>query len=329
MEKMQIIEVVRSAHALAQATDIVDRAKAGRSVSEATAADYAKVAARRLDLRAEDRGDLMEGVSKASWHHHRAALRHEAARLYMGHRRACDAAQKAGDLRKAMGHAQGARRAVEAYQAVTEAEAPAERAPRRTKRKTLPKGDWQRRAWDVATPAMRPALAVGWVGARPAEIQDGVTVRRSFDEGGEVVVVEIPGAKVTKRTGQPWRRITVDPDSDAGRALLEVLGDAHAVEVTRPAKRISKDWTTIRAHAGGNASAYSLRHQFAANLKASKMDPVEIALALGHVSVRSQSRYGSARQGQAGGHGILAVEAARQVVTGPQADAAAALDPFD
>ena len=329
MEKVRIIEVVRSAHALAQTTDIVERARAGRSVSEATAADYAKVAARRLDLRAEGRGDLMKGVSRASWHHHRAALRHEAARLYMGHRRACDRAQKAGELRKAMGHAQMARRAVEAYTAVSTAEAPENRAPRRTKRKALPKGDWQRRAWDVATPAMRPAIAVGWVGARPAEIEDGVTVRRSFDEGGETLVVEIPGAKVTQRTGQPWRRITVDPRSDVGRALLEVLGDDQAVEVQRAAKRISKDWTAIRAHAGGNASAYSLRHQFAANLKAAKLDPMEIARALGHVSVRSQGRYGSARQGQAGGHGIIAVEAAREVATGPQADAAAVLDPFD
>jgi integrase len=79
----------------------------------------------------------------------------------------------------------------------------------------------------------------------------------------------------------------------------------------------------------GKPSAYSLRHQFAANLKAQGFGPIEIAKALGHLSVKSQKRYGSASQGQGGGVGLLAVDATREVQTGPEADAIMDYDPLE
>ena len=40
----------------------------------------------------------MDGVSARSWHTTRAALLHEATRAFVAARKACDAAQKAGDM---------------------------------------------------------------------------------------------------------------------------------------------------------------------------------------------------------------------------------------
>jgi integrase len=80
---------------------------------------------------------------------------------------------------------------------------------------------------------------------------------------------------------------------------------------------------------GGKPSAYSLRHQFAANLKAQGFDPIKIAKGLGHLSVKSQKRYGSAAQGQGGGVGLLAVDATRDVRTGPEADLVTDYDPIE
>jgi hypothetical protein len=169
---------------------------------------------------------------------------------------------------------------------------------------------------------MRPALACGWVGARPNEIELGVALKRFQTRQGEVVQVRIRGAKVTDHSGQPERVLWISATSPEGLALLSAIpAGATRTVVRRRAKRINLDWSQrIRPRMGGKPSAYSLRHQFAANLKAQGLDPIEIAKALGHLSVKSQKRYGSASQGQRGGVGLLAVDATRDVRTGPEAD---------
>jgi integrase len=80
---------------------------------------------------------------------------------------------------------------------------------------------------------------------------------------------------------------------------------------------------------GGQVSPYSLRHQFAANLKAAGFDNIQIAQALGHLSVKSQQRYGSSGQGQGGGVGLIQADATRDVRTGADADLATRYDPSE
>jgi hypothetical protein len=57
-----------------------------------------------------------------------------------------------------------------------------------------------------------------------------------------------------------------------------------------------------------------MRHQAAANLKSQfgQDGADKVAVALGHVTTRSQGRYGSVRQAQ-GASGVLAVRAVRDV----------------
>ena len=95
---------------------------------------------------------------------------------------------------------------------------------KRSARKTLPKSaDWLSRAYEAATDAQKPAVAVLWAsGCRPAEIAMGVDVSK---RKGGVLVIEIPGAKVKDDAGQPRRSIAIKADSDAGKALLDVMGE--------------------------------------------------------------------------------------------------------
>ena len=84
---------------------------------------------------------------------------------------------------------------------------------------------------------------------------------------GGVLVIEIPGAKVKDDAGQPRRSIAIKADSDAGKALLDVMGQDERITIARPAQRIGKDFADIRAKTGLNITAYSFRHQFAAEMK--------------------------------------------------------------
>ena len=51
---------------------------------------------------------------------------------------------------------------------------------------------------------------------------------------GGVLVIEIPGAKVKDDAGQPRRSIAIKADSDAGKALLDVMGEKDRMTIIRP-----------------------------------------------------------------------------------------------
>lgn len=316
-KRARLFAFVKATTQQAQAAGVVDKAKAGREVGQATEATYKRLAASRLDLSSQDGGRLMEGVSARSWHTTRAALLHEAAAGYIAARKACDEAQRAGDVDAAGRAAMRARRAVEAFERVGEATKPPASAPKASKRKSLPAAEgWQQKAYEAATPAQQGAVAVLWaVGCRPAELEQGVDVRRG--KGG-VIVVDVPGAKVRANAGQPRRSVAIDPNSGPGRALLVLLGDAPAMTVRRRADRIRKDFADIRRRLGlaAGLSAYSFRHQFAAEVKA-KFPPTpagaeQVAAAMGHRTTKSQRHYGTKAQAKGGG-GVLAVKAAMPV----------------
>ena len=134
-----------------------------------------------------------------------------------------------------------------------------------------------------------------------------------MDKANGALCVRIPGAKVNdaKNAGQPVRVLVIKKNSQAGRALLAVLDGAERVQVKRAATRITKDFLGIRPKlpAGWVVSAYSFRHQAAANLKADLNDAGKVAAAMGHRSTRSQQAYGTARQKQAGGGAVLSAGA--------------------
>jgi integrase len=310
--KSVLFERVKEAREAGKRLGLVERIKAGGEVSEDTAETYAATTRRRIDLDAPGGGRLMEGVSAASWHATRAALLWGAARAWHKAMRDQDAAQKAGDMAGAMTHARRALAATVAIEAVEAAERPAPTKRRASKRATLPAAEgWQRRVFDGATPAQRPAVALLWAtGCRPAEIEKGVDVGR--DRQGRLIV-RIPGAKVHDGhgAGQPVRLLMIDEASPAGAALAAMLGDAPRMTVQRSATRLNKDFEAIRRRVGGTASPYSMRHQVAADLKA-VMEAENVAAALGHRVTRSQARYGSTRQAK-GGAAIMAAQATHPV----------------
>lgn len=314
--KTRLFAFVRETTEKAKALGMGEKAKAAKTVSESTAGTYARLAKSRLDVSSETGGRLMDGVSARSWHTTRAALLHEATRAFVAARKACDAAQKAGDMAAAVAEAKKARRALTAFESVQGAEKPTAAQPKRSARKTLPPSpEWPGKAFEAATPAQRPAVAVLWAsGCRPAEVEMGVDVSKRA--GGEVIVLEVPGAKVRANAGQPRRSIAIKADSEAGRALLAILGDKERLTVSRPAQRIAKDFADIRKKAGLAVSAYSFRHQFAAEMKAKfgshTVGAEQVAAAMGHRVTRSQQHYGAKAQAK-GGSGVIAVKAVEAV----------------
>lgn len=309
--KTRLFAFVKETTTRAQALGMGERMKAMKEVSSSTASTYARLAKSRLDVSSETGGRLMDGVSARSWHTTRAALLHEATRAFVEARKACDTAQRAGDLVEAGWAAVRARNAITAVQAIHDAAKPSQTAPKKSARKTLPPSpEWSKRAFEAATDAQKAAVAVLWAsGCRPAEIAMGVDVRRARNG---IIVLEVPGAKVKADAGQPRRTIGIKVDSEAGKALLQILGDAQQVNVVRKAHRIAKDFEDIRRKTGLKITAYSMRHQFAAEMKtlygAHTAGAEQIAAAMGHRVTRSQQHYGSKSQAH-GGSGVVAVKA--------------------
>ncbi|MCH8491301.1 MAG: site-specific integrase, partial [Oceanicaulis sp.] len=276
---------------------------------------------------------LMDGVTRESWVKVRAALLHEAEKAVTYHRRLCDVSQRAMKATKdnrsealeafrvAVDAAEKANRAVRIFQSVMDAEKPEQRSgPKASKRKSLPPikaGEWRQAVYDRATPAMQPAIAALWAGARPAEVEKGVELERIFTSTGLASVIRIKGAKLTDHSGQEVRELVVQRGTQLGEALFLQAGDPGSPRhVTRRAARLNKDFAWLRSERKipSKISPYSLRHAFCADLKADGTDPETIAKAMGHRSARSQNNYGSVRQGR-GGLGVISISASQEVRT--------------
>lgn len=313
--KLELIALVRENTARAKALGVIDRAKA--PVSEATARSYEGLSRGRVDVAEDGGGPGLAGVSKASFYPVRAAILWTGARAAQDARKRADAAQRAGDLSAAVLASLEAARALDAMEAATTAKAPESPAsPRKSKRRDLPSSDnWQSVVLMHATPAPRPALAVMWAtGVRPCELEMGVDLAelRHPKTGKPLILVTVPGGKVTDQNGQPQRKILVDGSHPAGVALLQVLDGKKKATVQRRAATIKEDFKVLQKKLGMKVSAYSLRHQASANAKA-VLTPEMVAAALGQASARTQQRYGSKQQAQKGGGAILRAEAPRPI----------------
>lgn len=310
METDELDRIVREAERIGLELGLVDRANAWMKLHESTRRTYDRVFRSRVD-----KG--MDGVSRQSWRATRAAIVTAASVQWVLALGKKQSALKAGDLTTAGEKARRALFCALLAKDALEADKPSHRsAPRRSKRvvlSRLPAG-FQKMVYQAATDTQRPAVAILWAtGCRPAEIEKGARVCLEED----CLVVELRGAKVTAGTGHAWRRLYIDRRTAAGRAVLEQLGNRTSMEVQRKAKRIANDFADIRARLGHGfegLSPYCMRHAASAAAKSSEaMNPEDVAGLMGHVSTRTQSRYGTARQAKGGGSAVTFVQTERPV----------------
>lgn len=188
------------------------------------------------------------------------------------------------------------------------------RAGAGSKRKTLRKlpPDWRAVMFKNATPDDKFRILALACGARPEEIRKGVKIDFLEDY---VIKVTIQGAKVTEKSGQDERVLTIKNigtligvkfKAGKSRIIASDPGQAFQKRVTRLAEKLKFDGVT----------PYSFRHAFAADLKKSGATSSEIAKSLGQQSEKTQRHYGHASQSR--GSRRLDVEVEATTATRPE-----------
>lgn len=177
--------------------------------------------------------------------------------------------------------------------------------------------DWQKRIFNALPKQHRALLAVvAASGCRPREVREGVAVEV---DGGQLVLT-INGAKTGAGYGQKIRIMRFEPKSVFEKLLYKaamkkrlLVEQAASERAVRKAvegavlRALGKRWV-------GKVSLVSFRHQFAADLKGAGVSKVEIALAMGHCSERTQGHYGLACQKRKGrSRGLVHVEGSQPV----------------
>lgn len=193
------------------------------------------------------------------------------------------------------------------------------RRPSQSKRQTLKNlpGDWANRLLDSVRKEDRfPLLAMLVGGLRPVELEKGVRIR-VVDH--QAVRIEVTGAKTQQGYGQRWRAFTVSGDLAGQLAEMLQQWDWWELETALPQRgkdpvanfrrRISR----VAKRAGlRDVSSYTLRHRFAAEVKALGVSRQTLGGALGHCVDRTSKVYGHARQG-GGSIGLEDVQTATPV----------------
>ncbi|GAU08888.1 site-specific integrase [Desulfoplanes formicivorans] len=189
------------------------------------------------------------------------------------------------------------------------------KSPGKSKRKAL-RGmatNWREIMWDrCSNDDYKGALAIlHLTGARPSEIERGVTV--IGDENSEFLEFVIRGSKVgkAKQNGQPERKIFINMrglvyDGSPVDYLLSCVADSGRVVIRAKAKRLNdyvrrlsqKIWPRRKNH----ISPYCYRHQLSADLKGEKCLPHKISMILGHRSTLSKKKYGTSGQARGNTH---------------------------
>ena len=197
------------------------------------------------------------------------------------------------------------------------------RKPRHSKRKDmhgLPE-DWRERLIARLPKYRIAALVQAVTGCRPDELVRGVKLSIMNGE----LTAEIIGAKVTEKSGQPWRRLSwpVESDSPLVAMLVEEVQNGLVVAQIADAKAYSgavraagkREWPRRQT----SLSPYCFRHAAASDMKAAGMEDAAISQALGHCADVAKSYYGQWQQGRkSGGVAPAKVEASRSVrVTKP------------
>ena len=138
------------------------------------------------------------------------------------------------------------------------------------------------------------------IGCRPAEIEMGIEIYRDRDE----IHLTIQGAKVTANKGQLWREITLPLDHPIATTLTDGIYYAEPESLTKAIGRKA----IMLGYQG--VSAYSFRHQFSSDLKASGYNKKMIAREMGHQSISTQETYGSSGTGRQ--LNLITIESAKE-----------------
>ena len=231
-----------------------------------------------------------------------------------------DACQRKGDIAGRLEAIKKIRVTMECFNAAINTKAIEERVRVKTKKRSIAglPDDWQLAVADTVPKAWRLRTLVAAVtGARPQEIEWGVPV--VID--GDVMTLTVKGAKVTTVSGQEVRKIAYRVPSgdavidtlyqaaqDAGGSLMVDLGGMKPVSMTTAIRRAAEKLWPDRPI---TITSYSLRHQKAADMKASDMSRDDVSAALGHCASQTKTRYGHPNQSR----GIVAptVKATRAI----------------
>lgn len=192
----------------------------------------------------------------------------------------------------------------------------AQRAGAQSKRKTLRNlpADWRQQILDKAKAEDKPLVAALMYGARPEEIRKGVIFYRL---NHYTLMVTIAGAKVKDRAGQKERRLTVYND-EAVMAAIGLADKQSLVAQSDAGQAFQKRLIRLARSLGFDAvAAYSFRHAWAADWKAMKRPPTEVAMLLGQQSERMQQHYGHAKQGNRKGGRSVDVDVTASSPTRP------------
>ena len=166
---------------------------------------------------------------------------------------------------------------------------------------------------DVNSPWIDHAAVAALTGCRPAEV---ASVR--IEQVGGMLVITIPGVKVSETKGQPYRKFSIKADAGpefahlvqrvkTGPVLLS--SDSTASAFSEALKRAGKQ---VFGDKAPPMTGYVYRHALACDMKADGASRDEIASALGHAVTKTQSHYGRASGGKKGAR-VFEVEAARPI----------------
>ena len=193
-----------------------------------------------------------------------------------------------------------------------------ERKPRHSKRKDLAglPPDWREKLLMRMEMYRLPYLAAAITGCRPEELNMGILF---MIRDGELHV-SIDGAKVKEKTGQPWREMSWKLPREGLVSILatavKLAGGSMEIRIDSP-RNFSTNIRDAAKHLWPNCNEtvtpYCLRHQFAADMKASGASDEDIAKAMGHCAVSTAQYYGTARQSRGRSVHPDRVEAAREV----------------
>ena len=142
-------------------------------------------------------------------------------------------------------------------------------------------------------------LLLSACGLRPSEIARGVDVI-PYKNGA---VFLIKGAKTSQGYGQKIREIY--SESSWAKELAQQGGRTiSASKANSVSKYVSRRGQEVFPRKTRKVAAYSYRHQFSADMKASDLTEPEISMLLGHKSLRTKKLYGRSSQAR----GAVAVQ---------------------
>ncbi len=165
----------------------------------------------------------------------------------------------------------------------------------------------------VKSPWIDHAAVAALTGCRPAEV---ASVR--IEQANGMLVITIPGVKVSDTKGQPYRKFSIK--ADAGPEFAHLVERVKTGPVLLSSDSTASAFSEALKRAGRQAlgdkappmTGYVYRHALACDMKADGADRDDIASALGHAVTKTQSHYGRASGGSKGQR-VFQVEAARPI----------------